>query len=210
MPRQSRTGRRPGNQDTRGAILTAARSAFAARGFGGASLRGIATDAGVDASLIHHYFDTKKDLFLATVDLPIDPSELVAELVADGVDGLGERLVATMLAVWESERGPAMVAGLRTALTEPSLTRPMAEFLTFEVIGRVLDAIHVPGPEGERRTALVASQVAGLLIGRYLLELPALTRQTPEDLVAAIGPTLQRYLEGDFARAADAQERIEG
>ena len=42
----ARTGRRPGNQDTREAILAAARKAFAEKGFDGASIRAIATSAG--------------------------------------------------------------------------------------------------------------------------------------------------------------------
>ena len=67
-----RTGRRPGNQDTRGQILDAARQAFAGRGFAATSIRAIAADAGVDAALVHHYFDSKQQLFLATVSLPQD------------------------------------------------------------------------------------------------------------------------------------------
>jgi AcrR family transcriptional regulator len=71
VQRGPRVGRRPGNQDTRGQIITAARHAFATKGFAGASIRGIAAEAGVDAALIHHYFDSKQQLFLATVALPL-------------------------------------------------------------------------------------------------------------------------------------------
>ncbi len=88
-----RLGRRPGNQDTRGAILAAAREAFAARGFAGASVRAIAADAGVDPALIHHYFDSKQQLFLATVQLPLELPQLIERVTAGGMVGLGERLV---------------------------------------------------------------------------------------------------------------------
>jgi AcrR family transcriptional regulator len=67
------TGRRPGNPDTREAVLAAAREAFAERGFDGASIRGIATAAGVDPALVHHYFGTKDQLFLTAVQAPADP-----------------------------------------------------------------------------------------------------------------------------------------
>ena len=70
----ARTGRRPGRQDTREAILAAARDAFAEKGFDGASIRYIATSAGVDPALVHHYFGTKDQLFLAAMDFPIDPA----------------------------------------------------------------------------------------------------------------------------------------
>src|SRR5256885_622978 len=73
----ARTGRRPGNQDTREAIVEAARKAFAERGYDRASIRAIATSAGVDPALVHHYFGTKDELFLATVNAPIDPATIL-------------------------------------------------------------------------------------------------------------------------------------
>jgi tetracycline repressor-like protein len=114
--RRVRLGRRPGNRDTRGEIVAAARRAFAEGGFGGISLRGIATEAGVDVALIHHYFHSKEELFLATMQIPRFIRELVAPLVAEGTDGLGERLARTMLAIWESDLQASLVASLRTAV----------------------------------------------------------------------------------------------
>ena len=81
--RRSAKGRRPGHRDTRGEILTAARHTFAAKGFAGASVRSIAAEAGVDAALVHHYFDTKEQLFLATVDIPILLTDLIDHLEED-------------------------------------------------------------------------------------------------------------------------------
>jgi len=101
--REPRVGRRPGNQDTRGQIITAARQAFATKGFAGASMRGIAAEAGVDAALIHHYFDNKEQLFLATVALPLEMPQKLEEVAAGGLDGMGERLVRTVLGVWDSD-----------------------------------------------------------------------------------------------------------
>jgi AcrR family transcriptional regulator len=191
-----RLGRRPGNRDTRGEILAAARIAFAEGGLGGVSLRGIATDAGVDVALIHHYFHSKEELFLATMQIPVPIHELVAPLVAQGTDGLGERLVLTMLAIWESDLQASLVASLRTAVAEPATTRSMQEFLAVEVLGQVLQALPYPETEANRRLALVASQLGGLMIGRYILKLPALVELSVEELAAAVAPTLQRYIDG--------------
>ena len=95
-------GRRPGGPDTRGEILDAARETFAAKGFEGTSLRAVARAAGVDAALVHHYFDGKESLFVEAMALPIDP-RVVAERVLDGpVDGIGDRIIGTFLAVWEA------------------------------------------------------------------------------------------------------------
>jgi AcrR family transcriptional regulator len=194
--RALKMGRRPGNQDTRGVILKAARQAFAARGFAGASVRAIAADAGVDPSLVHHYFANKQQLFLATVELPLELPQLVTQVAAGGTVGLGERLVRTILRVWDSELQPGLVAAVRTALLDPALARPVREFLSLEVLGRVLSGVHLTPAEAERRSGLIASQIVGLLVGRYLLEFPALTQRSAESLVAEIGPTVQRYLDG--------------
>ena len=194
--REPKVGRRPGNQDTRGQIITAARQAFAAKGFAGASMRAIATDAGVDAALIHHYFDSKQQLFLATVALPLELPRIVEEVAAGDRNDLGERLVRTVLGVWDSELQPSLVAAIRTTLTDPALTHSVGEFLAVEVIGHVLRRDDTAPEEANRRAGLVASQVLGLLIGRYVLRMPALANRETEDLVTEIGPTVQRYVDG--------------
>ena len=198
MPTQpaSRVGRRPGRQDTRGQILAAARASFAARGFAGSSMRLIAAEAGVDAALIHHYFASKQQLFLATIELPLPIDELVQGLADSGVDGLGRRVITAILAVWDSDLQPSLVAAVRGILAEPQITRTAAEFLSAEIVDRLLSGLDLPAAETERRGALVASQILGVLVGRYVLCLPPLVAQTSEELAAAIGPTLQRYLEG--------------
>jgi AcrR family transcriptional regulator len=195
-PREPRVGRRPGNQDTRGQIITAARQAFAAKGFAGASMRGIAAEAGVDAALIHHYFESKEQLFLATVALPLEMPQKLEEVAAGGLDGIGERLVRTVLGVWDSDLQPSLIAGIRTTLTDPALTRSVGEFLALEIIGRVLRRDDLPPEEANRRAGLAASQVLGLVIGRYVLQLPLLVSRRSEDLVIEVGPTVQRYLDG--------------
>jgi AcrR family transcriptional regulator len=194
--REPRVGRRPGNQDTRGEIITAARHAFAAKGFAGASMRAIAAEAGVDAALIHHYFESKQQLFLATVALPLGLPGMLEEVAAGGRVGLGERLVRSVLEVWDSELQPSLVAAIRTTLTDPALTRSAGEFLTLEVVGRVLPRDDLSAEEANRRAGLVASQILGLVIGRYVLRLPVLMNRQTEDLVAEVGPTVQRYVDG--------------
>ena len=85
--RAPRRGRRPGAPDTRAAVLEAARSAFADKGFAGTTIRSVAAAAGVDAALVHHYFGTKDDLFLAAMELPVDPREVIGPALSGGPDG---------------------------------------------------------------------------------------------------------------------------
>src|SRR5690606_66362 len=118
MGMKRRGGRRPGNPDPRQAILSAAREVFAERGFDAASMRAIATAAGVDPALIHHYFGSKDQLFLAAMNSPIDPKEVVGQLWADGWDGFGERLIRFFLGIWDSPDGAAAIALLRSAVSK--------------------------------------------------------------------------------------------
>ncbi|MEU3457085.1 TetR family transcriptional regulator [Micromonospora sp. NPDC006766] len=193
-----RTGRRPGRPDTRAAILAAARAAFAERGFDAASIRTIATAAAVDPALVHHYFGTKEELFRATVAIPIDPAELLPAVLAAGPDGVGERLVRTFLTIWDSPVGTAGLALLRSAVNNEWTARLLREFLVTQVLRRVVEHLDVDPAERALRGALVASQLAGLIMTRYVIRIDPIATADPEHLVTAIGPTVQRYLTGDL------------
>lgn len=199
-----RTGRRPGNPDTREAILAAAREAFSERGFDKASIRAIAAAAGVDPALVHHYFGTKEQLFVAAMQVPIDPSRLLPEVLAGGADGIGERLIRMALRVWDSPTGSAGLALLRSALSHEWSARLFREFITTQVLRRVTAQLEIDPKEAPLRTNLVASQVAGLIMARYIIKLDPIATAPPEALVAAIGPTIQRYLTGDITDALAA------
>jgi AcrR family transcriptional regulator len=199
-----RTGRRPGKQDTRGAVLTAARQAFAENGYDGVSIRQIATSAGVDPALIHHYFGTKEQLFLATVRPPVNPSELIPKIVAGGVVGLGERIVETFLAVWEHPvSGPAFEALFRGAMSNRMSGRLVREFFAVQILRRAvreLDTVTDPA-ELPLRVNLAASQLFGLAAVRYILKFEPIASAPREVVISAVAPTLQRYLTGDITTA---------
>ncbi|WP_343448742.1 TetR/AcrR family transcriptional regulator [Micromonospora oryzae] len=196
MATARRTGRRPGNPGTREAILDAARAAFAGRGFDAASIRSIAAAAGVDPALVHHYFGGKDQLFLAAMGAPLDPGELLPRVLAGDADGVGERLVRTFLGVWDSPAGAAAVALLRSAVSNEWTARLLREFLVTQVLRRVLHHLDVDPAELPLRGSLVASQLVGLALMRYVVRLEPVASAPPETLVAAVGPTVQRYLRG--------------
>lgn len=195
-----RTGRRPGNPATREAILSASRAAFAERGYDAASIRQIATGAGVDPALVHHYFGTKEQLFLEAVQAPIDPRELIPQMLAGGVEGVGERLVRTFLRVWDSPRGANAAALLRSAVTNEWTARMLREFVITQILRRAIRELGLDGPDALLRAGLVASQVLGLATTRYVLKLEPMATASPDQLAAAIGPTIQRYLTGDIGQ----------
>ena len=191
-------GRRPGGVDTRQAIMEAARVDFAEQGYDGTSLRGIARRAEVDPALVHHYFGGKPQLFAAVMDIPADPAALIGAVVEGPRDQVGEALVRTFLAVWDSEDGRQRFQALmRAAVTHDEATRMLREFLTREVFGRVLRSLAAEGDRPsdlELRAGLAASQMVGLAMLRYIVEFPAVVDADHDELVALVGPTIQRYL----------------
>ena len=183
-------------------MLAAARAAFADRGFDGASIRGIAADAGVDPALVHHYFGSKDRLFLAALQAPADPEEFLPEVLAGDREHLGANVVRMLLRVWDGPVGPGALALLRSALSNDWTMRLLREFLVARIIRRVLGTLDLSVEERDARGALVASQLIGLVMARYVLRIEPLASAAPDSLVAAVGPTVQRYLTGDVVLPA--------
>jgi AcrR family transcriptional regulator len=198
-----RSGRRPGNQDTKQSILESARTAFAEVGYDKASVRAIATAAQVDPALVHHYFGTKEKLFLAAMNSPIDPAEQIPKAMAGPREQAGERLVALVLSVWDSPAGTAAVALMRSALSNEWTARLMREFVVTQVLRRAIAELDIDEKEAPVRAALVATQIAGLAMVRYVIKVEPVASAPPEQLVAAIGPSVQRYLLDDLPGVFD-------
>jgi AcrR family transcriptional regulator len=194
--RAPRRGRRPGAPDTRATILDAARSAFAEKGFAGTTIRGVAAQAGVDASLVHHYFGTKDDLFLAAMELPFDPRRAMAPAVSGGLDGAGERLLRAFLSLWDDpEVSPVLVGIVRSAL-QPGGERLLTQGIVPVLLLPVGESLGIDRPEV--RMPLVISQVAGLILTRYLVGLEPIASMPAEDVVATYAPVIQRFLTADL------------
>ena len=186
-------GRRAGGEDTRGAIIAAARTRFAADGYDKASLRAIARAASVDAALVHHYFDDKAALFAAAMDLPVNPREVVTRVLGGDPGRVGERLASNFFDAWDSPAGgEGIQALLRSAVSHDEAARMLREFFSRELFGRV--AVGLGVPDADLRAALAASQMVGLAMMRYVLRLEPVASAPVDQLVAWIAPTLQRYL----------------
>jgi AcrR family transcriptional regulator len=191
---QARRGRRPGRPDTKAAILAAARDHFAAAGFGGTTIRAIAAAAGVDAALVHHYFGSKDDLFVAALELPVDPRAVIGAAVAGPAEEAAEKLLRTFLSVWDDPGfQPALLATVRRIL-EPGGDKLIREGFLPVVLVPVGEQLGIDSPE--LRMPLVASQVIGLILARYVIRIDAIASLDSDRLVAIYAPTIQRYLTG--------------
>jgi AcrR family transcriptional regulator len=191
-----RRGRRPGAPDTRATILEAARASFARSGFAGTTIRGVAAAAGVDAALVHHYFGTKDDLFVAAMELPVDPRQVILPAVAGSIDGAGERLLRAFLSLWDDpEVSPVLVGVVRSAL-QPGGERLLTQGIVPVLLLPVGEALGIDRPEV--RMPLVISQVAGLILTRYLIGLEPIASMPADDVVAIYAPVIQHYLTSDL------------
>ena len=178
--------------DTRAAILAAARSQFAARGFSGASLRSIASEAGVDASLISHYFGDKSQLLLATMELPVNPIEKIAGVVADGPNGMAERLLRTFLTAWEPHR-EVFSTLVRTTLGGGDTEAPMLQLARNVLITSLMEVLE--GDDRELRATLIAGQLIGMAMLRFVVQLDPLAEAPIEDVVATYAPSMQMLID---------------
>lgn len=148
---------------------------------------------------MHHYFGSKDKLFLAALQAPADPAEFLPDVLAGGRDELGANIVRMLLRVWDGPIGPGALALLRSAVNNEWSLRLLREFLTTRIIRRVVSTLGLPDEERDARGALVASQLVGLVMARYVLRIEPLASATPDSLVAAVGPTVQRYLTGEVS-----------
>jgi AcrR family transcriptional regulator len=146
---------------------------------------------------VHHYFGSKDKLFLAAVEAPANPDDFLPEVLAAGTEHLGRNVVRMVLRVWDGPARPAGLALIRSAISNEWTAKLLREFLVAKVLRHVVGSLGLPQAEREARAALCASQLVGLVLTRYVLRLEPLASASRESLVAAIGPTLQRYLTGD-------------
>lgn len=188
-----------GPREPRGVTVTqieqAARASFAQNGWAGTSLRGIAREVGVDPALVHYYFSSKEEL-LDAVTTP--PQEWIASIRATSSRPLrqrGEAIVRNVLWLWSQ---PEIRETLTSILLTAAHERRTQEKLRALVARGVLPAVASRLEDEERlvRASLIASQVIGLAMIRYVWRIEPLASLPDDELVAALGPTIQRYLSG--------------
>ena len=195
-----RTGRRPGKPDTRARIVQTARELISQSGGRGATMRAIAREAGVDSALVVHYFGSRSGLLREALrPSAADRSDVETEL-AGGLDGIGERLVRSILRHLDAEDGGARI--LRTVLAmgldDAVAAETLHELITTDWTGPLAAALT---EAGHGRDASLRAELAGTLLLSLTLswtspifdEIRAADRET---LVARYGALLQQALTG--------------
>jgi len=187
-------GPRGAGADTRGDILAAAAEAFAEHGYAPTSMRAVARAADVDPALVRHYFPDKAELFIEAMRPARADDPRLLTLIDAPRELIGALLVQTFLELWDDATlGPRLRGILLTGLTTPEIAEAMQDVLLREMLLRL-----VRPDRAEERAAAAASQLMGLASARYLVRIPALAEASSSDIARIVGPTLQRYLDGDL------------
>jgi AcrR family transcriptional regulator len=161
-----------------------------ADGYQAVTMRSIALAAGVDVALVSYYFGSKQRLFSAAMSLPINPADMVAAQLSGDLDTLAERMLRSMLGVWDDpETGGPLRALTAAATTDADLARVVREAVGREIIDRL--AKRLGGAGARQRAAALTTQMAGLILARYLLSLEPIASMSVDDVVRRLAPSLQ-------------------
>jgi AcrR family transcriptional regulator len=181
---------------TKAKIIRAAQVRFASDGYHRATIRAIAADASIDPSMVMRYYGTKARLFAAAVNIDLR----LPNLASIPKRHLGEILVAHFLARWEGDSADdALLILLRSAATDDAAAERMRTIFRHQLVPAINGIVASPA-EAARRAGLVASQMLGLAMCRHILRLPPVASLGTDAVVAAVGPTIQRYLTGHGRR----------
>ncbi|BBX63507.1 TetR family transcriptional regulator [Mycobacterium saskatchewanense] len=184
-------------------ILAAARTEFAEHGWAGTAIRAVARNADVDPALIYHYFGSKEGLLDAATAPPQKWLDSVVATWATPKVELGRRLIRTVLDAWDDEEvGPVLRAIVLTAAHEAKTREKLRMIVERGLIGEST----LGDDEDERlcRSGLIASQLIGFALLRYVWKIEPLASMPDGEVVAAIAPNLQRYVDGNIAIARDS------
>ncbi|MCV7409808.1 TetR family transcriptional regulator [Mycobacterium florentinum] len=198
MPKKSIT---PGPRDERGVlaarITAAARNEFAQHGWAGTTIRAVARGADVDPALVYHYFGSKEGLLDAATNPPQKFLDNVAKVWTTSVDQLGAALISALLDAWaDDEVAPTLRAILQTAAHEPATREKLRRI----VEGSLMGVSHLGVDERDRliRSGLVSSQMLGFALMRYVWKIEPVASMTDDEVIAAVAPNLQHYVNGDL------------
>ncbi|XVS68315.1 TetR family transcriptional regulator [Actinosynnema sp. CA-299493] len=192
-----RRGRRSGGEDTKAALLAAAREVFVERGYEGATVRSIAARAGVDAAMVNHWFGGKEGLFAkAVLQVPVDINALIDRLLDGPDEEIGERIVRNFIGVWDPIGGGPFAAMVRSVTSHDQVADVLRAFFVQTLLKRLVT--HLGVADGELRATLLATQIFGMGMVRYVVKFEPLASADVETMVKAIAPNLQRYLTGDI------------
>jgi len=192
-PSGSARGRRAGRPETRAQILDVARARFLAQGYQAVTMRAVAADAGVDAALISYFFGSKKGLFGAALALSANPPEVLLGALPGNPATLPERVLRALAQAWDDpEHGGPLRVMVAAAIGDPEVGRLLKEVIEREIIEQIAERL--AGADARHRAAAFTTQLAGIVLARYILQLDPIATMTVDELVRHLAPGLRAAL----------------
>jgi AcrR family transcriptional regulator len=163
---------------TEARILDAATQVFFSTGYDRATIRAVASAAGVDAGLVMHYFGSKQELYRRVIDAAPVPE----------VSGTPEEAAEQILAGLASRLASEPVASL--ALLRSMLTNPEAASAAAAGIARYEAQIAqaIPADDADLRAAIISAITLGITVSRHLVKSDELARADPAQVISLLRP----------------------
>lgn len=177
-------------------IKSTARQVFAAKGYASTTMKSVAAAAGVAPTVVKSLYANKEDLFVAAMRLPFEPSKAIPELIAPGIDGLGDRLVEFTLTLMRDEQARGDLTELAATGSNFALagkSSALLEFMQNNVIDSIVAALGIP--DARLRGALITAELGGIAAMRYVLKVEPLASIPDAEIVRLVGPRVQELLD---------------
>lgn len=190
----SRPGRWRSGAESRQRILAAARTLFREHGYGGTTVRAVAAEAEVDPAMVFYFFGTKQGLFAAAIEMSADLPPAIESIFTGGLDGVGERIIRTLVEQMDKSDRTPLAMLTRSAPTHDQSETLLREFIDREITGRL--AAMLDTPDAALRAGMVNVQLLGLTVARYIIRIEPIASASVDELVTRFGLVVQHCLTG--------------
>ncbi|MFG6199971.1 TetR family transcriptional regulator [Nonomuraea sp. JJY05] len=177
--------------------MDAARALFREHGYGGTTVRAVAADAGVDSAMVFYFFGSKQGLFAAAVEMSAQLPPAIESIFADGLDGIGERIIRTLVETIDASGRTPLAMLTRSARTDDQSETLIREYIDREITSRVATLLGTP--DAAFRAGMVNVQLLGLTVARYIVRIEPIASSSVDELVSRFGPLVQHCLTGQTA-----------
>lgn len=193
----ARPGRWRTGAESKQRILDAARALFREHGYGGTTVRAVAAAAGVDSAMVFYFFGSKQGLFAAAIEMSAQLPPAIESIFADGLDGIGERIIRTLVETIDASGRTPLTVLTRSARTNDQSETLIREYIDREITSRVATLLGTP--DAAIRAGMVNVQLLGLTMARYIVRIEPIASSSVDELVSRFGPLVQHCLTGQTA-----------
>ena len=165
---------------TEARILDAATQVFFSAGYDRATIRSVASAAGVDAGLVMHYFGSKQELYRRVIDAAPVPE-------VSGTPAEAAEQILAMLADRLTSPDSASLALLRSMLTNPEAASAASAGIARY---QAQIAQTIPADDADLRAAIISAITLGITVSRHLIKFGELASAEPAQVIRLLRPCM--------------------